>query len=233
MMDKRNYPASAAVLAAVALLSAGQGIAQAGIIASSTFDSGLDGWTSNTPSEIYFAGTGGNPGGFLGYQDMSSIHTTVSAPAAFLGNYLAEGVTSISYDHDIITETNVTGYLPYEVTLYDGSGSATYNQGLPSASDYGKWITLSAPIDPALTGWTLNGTTATDLLSNVTGMTIVMEVVVNDQVPGWADFEGIDNVTLNGGGSPVPEPSSLALLAAGFLALYLVVRRLGIHPRGI
>jgi hypothetical protein len=52
---------------------------QAGIIASSTFDTGLGDWTSNTPSQIAWQSTGGNPGGYIQFTDASSASTVCLA----------------------------------------------------------------------------------------------------------------------------------------------------------
>jgi hypothetical protein len=99
---------------------------QAGTVASSTFDTGLDGWTSNTPAQIAFQASGGNPGGYIQFVDETGDSTVIDAPSAFLGNYLAEGISSISFDDNIFAETGVSSVAPYEIDLSGPGGSASY-----------------------------------------------------------------------------------------------------------
>ena len=70
--------------------------------ATSTFDTGLDGWFSNTPGEIRWSSTNGNPDGFVRFADASGNYTYIAAPEKFLGDWSGlDGIGSISYDHKI------------------------------------------------------------------------------------------------------------------------------------
>ena len=48
-----------------------------GNAAISTFDTDLDGWTSNTPAEIEWAPTGGNPNGYVQFNDATGNTTYI------------------------------------------------------------------------------------------------------------------------------------------------------------
>jgi PEP-CTERM motif len=198
--------------AAAAILFSPQA-SRAGIIAESTFDTGLDGWTSNTPSQISWSKTGGNTGGFILFEDETNDWTVVNAPSAFLGNYTAlNGVGTISFDHKIIAETGIQSLSPYEIDLSGPGGSATWTGATPKGVT--GWVTLNVPL--VKSDWTINSGTWNGLLANVTQLQIPVELVTNDTIPGDTDHEGIDNVILS---SSAPEPTSLTLIGSGIAGI--------------
>ena len=214
---------------------AGYSAAQASTLASSTFDTGLDGWTSNTPTQISFQSTGGNPGGYIQFNDATGASTVVFAPAAFLGNYLSEGVASISFDDNIIAETGVSSVGRYEIDLSGPGGSASFFGAQPSTTYPTGWVNVDASITDATTpptGWHVNSGTWQGLLANVTELEIPIELVTNDEIPGDTDVEGIDNVTLKNGVASAPEPSTVWLLAFGVVLGY-AVRRIRRSPASL
>ncbi len=216
-------------LVALAIAGFTCGEAQADILASSTFDTSLDGWTSNTPSQIAWQSTGGNPGGYIQFTDSTGDSTVVFAPSSFLGNYIALGVTSTSFDDNIIAESQVESVGQYEIDLSGPLGSATFLGSQPSSTYPTGWITVTAAIsDTALpSGWTVTSGSWLGLLSDVTQYQIPIELVTNNQSGSWTDVEGIDNVTLTGSPAAVPEPASLSLMFTfiGVLGLARLRRR--------
>jgi hypothetical protein len=196
---------------------------QAGIIAESTFDTSLDGWTSNTPSQISWSKTGGNPGGFMLFEDATGDSTVVDAPSAFLRNYSAlNGVGTISFDDKVIAETGIQSISPYEIDLSGPGGSATWTGATPKGVT--GWVTLNVPL--VQSDWKIDSGTWKGLLANVTQLQIPIELVTNDTIPGDTDHEGIDNVILS---SSAPEPASLTLIGSGITVLAgCAIRRRGI-----
>jgi len=198
---------------AVATILLAPRVSRAGIIAESTFDTSLDGWTSNTSSQISWSKTGGNPGGFILFEDTTNAWTVVDAPSAFLGNYSAlNDVGTISFDHKIIAETGIQSLSPYEVDLSGPGGSATWTGATPTGVT--GWVTVNVPL--VKSDWTINSGTWSGLLANVTQLQVPMELVTNDTIPGDTDHEGIDNVILS---SSAPEPASLTLIGSGVATL--------------
>jgi len=208
------------------------GGAHATIIAESTFDSSLDGWTSNTPAQVSFSASGGNPGGYARFVDATADTTDIFAPPEFLGNYAALGVQSISYDFQIFAETNIIpdattgfGVNPYALGISGPGGSAYWegpfppggaNPSLPYPYPTG-WISVNAPIAASMPpGWTLQSGSWSALLDDVTTMGILIELVTNQDPATDTDIEGVDNVVLS---AAVPEPSTIVLLGAGLIGL--------------
>jgi hypothetical protein len=138
--NSRGVPLCAAVATLLLLPTP----SRAGIIAESTFDTSLDSWTSNTPAQISWSKTGGNPGGFILFEDVTNDWTVVDAPKTFLGNYTAlNGVGTISFDHKIIAETGIQSLSPYEVDLSGPGGSATWLGTTPKGVT--GWVTENVP----------------------------------------------------------------------------------------
>ncbi len=78
------------------------------VVVQTTFDSDLGGWTSNTPAEVAWNATGGNPGGEALFTDGSGNNTVLLAPSMFLSpavNYAKlDGKAYISFQHQMVKE---------------------------------------------------------------------------------------------------------------------------------
>jgi hypothetical protein len=194
-MDKNGRIIKSVIaIAAVVVLGAGPASAACKLkaIASSTFNKNLSGWTSNTPAEVVWHSSGGNPGGFVQFTDMTSATTYIDAPASFHGAYTAlDGAGFITFQHNILQEQSVSSYDPYQVFLSGPGGAAVFNGGTPTAASTG-WLTVAAPL--AAADWTVTSGTWSGLLANVTDLQIVIEVVGNNN--SGTDIEGIDNVAV-------------------------------------
>lgn len=182
-------------------------VANADVI--TTFDSDLEGWTTPNPVEISWRSVGGNPDGYLHFQDMSGIsaNSFLLAPSAYLGDLSAlNGPVFLTYDHRIF-ETGGSGnnILPYEVQLEGPSGAARWRGSTPTGATL--WTTVVVPYDQ--TEWQVLSGSWSDLLANVTSMKIRIEQVDNN-ISG-RDISGIDNIRL--ATTAVPEPSSLLLMS--------------------
>ena len=86
------------------------------VVVQTTFDSDLGGWTSNTPAEVVWNATGGNPGGEALFTDGSGNGTYIIAPSAFLSpavNYTKlDGKAYISFQHLMVKEGGVSASWP-------------------------------------------------------------------------------------------------------------------------
>ncbi len=158
----------------------------------SPFTNGSGGWGSNTPAEVAWQSSGGNPGGYLLFTDATNATTYIDAPKTYRGSYAAlNGLGYITFQHKIFSESNVNGYDPYEIRLYGPGGSATFTGGTPTAGST-SWLTVVAPLVEA--DWSVTSGTWTGLLANVTDLQIDIELVSNSTVPN--DVEAIDNVAV-------------------------------------
>jgi hypothetical protein len=198
---------------------AGLSEAQASTLVSSTFDTSLDGWTSTTtPSQIAWQSTGGNPGGYVQFTDTTADSTAIQAPSKFLGNYITTGVAAISFDHNIFSAPNqAEPVVPYQLAIFGPGGSARWVGSTPSIATLPTgWVTLSASISDAgpTSGWTLLSGDWAALLADVTSLTVQIELV------NGADVDGVDNVILSGGATPLP--ATLPLFATGLGAMGLL-----------
>jgi hypothetical protein len=189
-----------------------------GNAAMSTFDSGLDGWISNTPALINWASSGGNPDGYVRFRDEIGALTYISAPAKFLGDWSAlDGAGAIKFDHRIFDMGGgLQEFLPYRIDIFGSGGAAAYWEGAnPIGANI--WETVVAPLNAS--DWTISSGSWSDLLSDVTELHIQIEQVDNtNSKASKVEIAGIDNVNL------VPIPGAMWLLGSGLIGL-LVIRR--------
>jgi hypothetical protein len=221
----------ASFAAAVFLLPCSPAFGGGVVVASSVFNTGRNGWTgivvasdgtvSNNAGVTWNDPTQpphyqGNPGGFLLFDDSTSDAgvSYVVAPAKFLGNYYGLGLAQagvLSFDHKIFSSGTGDTYDKYQVKLTGGTGgdiTALWTGPLPTITNFTTdWETVNVPLNFP-NNWKVTGGSFGDLLKNVTGMDIRIELVDNDHPnASRKDIEGIDNVFLRS----VPEPGSLTL----------------------
>lgn len=184
----------------------------------STFDTDADGWyltdvnpATFLPSGVFAATWGagfGNGGGGLLTADVSNW-TWAANTTKFGGDLSAYSGGEVSYDIFIDPGRDST---PYPLLAIAGVGQVIYTQGI--APDPGSWTTKSHTLAPG--DWIyFNGSTNTpatqgeidSVLANVVGVFIDVDVL------SGLDAHRLDNVSV------VPEPSLLAALGMGILAL--------------
>ncbi len=106
--------------AAVALLGIFAGLVPARaadkILAQSTFDSDLGGWTCNQSGALSWSAAGGNPGGRAVFTDKGSPQAYMNAPSSFLSGAIdytkLNGKAYISWQHEIIQEIDARDNYP-------------------------------------------------------------------------------------------------------------------------
>jgi hypothetical protein len=195
----------------------------------STFDSDVDGWKifgaglgsgGSGGDEAVHAASFGNPGGYLQWTQtyFPQDQQEAIAPAKFLGDWSALiGNGEISFDHKVFhlgtMPGDSLGVLSLEI-IRQGSGTArvTFPGG-----PYLKWTHFAVPLEES--SWHVQGiagVTFADVLSNVTDVEILMELVFSEALPG--EIVGLDNVRLVGTAA-VPEPASFVLMMAGLTIL--------------
>jgi hypothetical protein len=178
---------------------------------SSTFDTGPDGWTSNTPSEVSWLSSGGNPGGYMRFADGSANGTWLIAPAEYLGNWSElDGFGIINYDHRIIDQgPGVQQFHRETVSISGPGGVATWYGTTPSGVT--PW---PAPGNHTVTAlllesdWSVTTGSWDALLANVTNLSLQIEMVQNQ---GLGERTGIDNVYR----TTIPAPGAILLGTIG------------------
>jgi len=214
-------------------LSSGLLSLNAGVIASNTFDAGVEDWSvaaadpgaggynliSSSPA--VFQSSGGNPGGYAETDDLDTNETFFVAPSAYLGNLLAAIGGSLTYE---LLYSGALDYNSNDLVIKGGGTVLTYNGSIPALSP-NVWTPLSIALAPGA-GWTnhATGTAATladfqTVFANVTDLWIMAEFT-----NGVVETTGLDNVVLNDTGT-VPEPSTALLFAAGAALIALGTRR--------
>ena len=171
----------------------------------STFASGFDGWTQT--SGVSWTNSGGNPGGFLRFQDTGPADGgLIYAPASFLGDwstlYGSNGVFSVDYT---LIRAGTLEPFPMFVRITGSGGQIARNFAGDFSTPF-DWTTMSVSLTPG--NWALLSGTFAGALSNVTEVRISMSSASSSN-----EITGVDNVSV------VPEPATLASLAVVIGAL--------------
>lgn len=237
--DKRS-----AVVVALCACFAAAPVAQAQVIASSTFNANAEGWTVadlnfpavGAPPPVLgtfaptWSASGGNPGGHIFTGDPSGNVFYWSAPIAYLGNQSAAFGGSLAFDLAVAGAGFGTppNFHQEDVVLVGGGRTLVYDTGFnPGPTSVVSWNSFSVGL--GITGWRLNG------LGGAAASTADMQAALGalsalyirgEYLFGLDDIGRLDNVRLTGGQiTSVPEPSSLMLLVAGGVALLLASRK--------
>ncbi|HMS56919.1 MAG TPA: PEP-CTERM sorting domain-containing protein [Fimbriimonadaceae bacterium] len=190
---------------------AGPSFAQ--VVASSTFDWELEGWTGDTcQGGFSWQLDGGNPGGHLQWREpCGSLYAR--APEAFTGNWTTlNGTGRLSFDYKVANRPANGDPLPYEVRLTSGFGDIlVWRAQSPGTTT--DWVHFDVPIvesawEPVVGSWS-------QAMSNVRFLDIRIRMFTNTDA---SQVNKIDNVVLS-----VPEPSALVGLGVG--GLFLIRRR--------
>lgn len=220
-----RFPKSLAMVSFMTILACGGTTpSKAGIVAFSGFDGGLEGWTSNTPAEVTWQSTGGNPGGYAQFVDGSSGETFFVAPPQFLGDLrILDETGTLSYDHRLVQiGSQNNGIVPLEVRLAGPGGEANWLGAIPTEGPL--WNQIIVPFQQS--SWNVVSGSWSGILSNVTSFRIRLELVDNGfRGPTNRETVTIDNVTLTA--NPVPEPASIVslMIAGAAVAGYRIRQR--------
>jgi hypothetical protein len=229
-------PAAAALIALVGPASAAS--------VSSTFDTDAEGWgvgnirsnlstapdQSNPPT---YTATGGNPGGYISTTDTQDI-VAFLAPSKFLGDDSAFLGGELTFDLQDLVPPDDAAYPA--VVLYTSTGSISYTSISPGTT----WTSFSIPLTAA--GWTFypggesNGTVPVTDAEFAAALAGVVNLAIEADWHTGDDITGLDNVVLASGGgpSPVPEPSTWAMMITGLIGMALISLRgkRGVRVRG-
>lgn len=184
----------------------------------STFDTDLDGWTTDSPLMTWVA-AGGNPGGYAQFNDAAPAGGFFIAPAKFLGDWSSLNSTgAISYDQKVFRTGGFVGRGERSIIISGPGGEARWFGPLAPATCPADpacdWNTFSAPLMEA--AWSLTSGTWGALLTDVTSFRILMDLYTTTR-PG--DIEGLDNVKLALKDAAIPEPTTILLLGLGLTVL--------------
>lgn len=177
----------------------------------STFDTDADGWTFSYDHS--WRSTGGNPGGYIHYID-TTADAWVYAPSKFLGDWITEGATHLTYEINIFDTGSVYLVGNYQVMISGPGGTALWVG--PKAYGEVGWKLLDVPILES--DWTVVSGTWNALLSDVTELKIAT-AFYNNYMP--QEINGLDNVSLD----IIPAPAAILLGSIGIGAVNWFRRR--------
>ncbi len=209
----------------------------AAIAASSTFDSGADGWlvkdltypNPGAPPNVLgtytptFNPTGGNPDGYLSRLDVSDKGWYWYAPAKFLGDKGNSYGSTLSFDLAVTGNGGTTPGFKEEDVILVGAASKTLVFDTSAAFGITQEVTWkSFSVGLTELGWKVDSrmgptATAADLQAVLGSLSAIY--IRGEFLNGLDDVGRLDNFVL----SAVPEPSSLAMFAVGIA--YLTVKR--------
>lgn len=199
-------------------------VGSASFAVSSTFDSGLEGWTSegNGGNNPVWASTGGNPGGHAVANDLDNGWSYLKAPASYSAQPAIYG-GMLSFDLRHTTANNRTPIYKVRVGLV-GAGLTLLNEiAVPTEN----WVNYGFSLRE-ITGWrkfsdlqqNYSDAAPTPTLSEMQAVlaginTLVIGADFNNETTMNNDVTYLDNVNLE----TVPEPATMMALATGIVAL--------------
>jgi hypothetical protein len=194
-----------------------------------TFDSGLEGWTTNDSGSFTHVSSGGNPGGYARLDNCECNIAQLLASAGFLGNLSAFIGGTLSFDGNLLGDggsffdgpNGIPGgtFLDYGIIRIVGPTLTAQRDLLPNGATppFQAWQTYSIGLNGA--AWGMSDGDFAALMQGVSSLTLTIEGL-------WGpEIQGIDNIRLESAVSPVPEPGTLLCIGLGSGLLAALRRR--------
>ena len=211
--------------------------ASAGIVISD-FSTDADGWTlaDNDPSStLTYISTGGNPDGFIQFNDAASgANDVFSAPAKFLGD--DSGFLNGFLNFDLAHNAPADGIATNPLVITDGVGdtlslilSAPATSNSPYTwTNYNFALNTTTPFvfdggTNSSNGFTFSGGTVATQPQILGVLANVTSIYVPADMHNGTELTGLDNFSLTP--TSVPEPASWGILAGGVAVMFAALRR--------
>lgn len=182
------------------------------LAATSTFDTDDENWLITGDAQgggisPTYNSSGGNPGGFISATDNVTGNVWYfQASDAFHGDFSGAYGTNLTFD--LRQSGTHSQFNAVDLYLRGGGLELTFD----TASNPGtEWTSYSVPLTEA-SGWQLDGAAPTQAQFNQV-LADLTDLQIRGEYISGADVGDLDNVVL------VPEPSAIALLGLGGLAL--------------
>ena len=154
----------------------------------SSFDIDNDGWTVSG-GLIYYHNSGGNPGGFIEFEDDQDGAGVFIAPAKFLGDLTAYNQGTLKFDLKNTYDNGQDLLWNYGNVIISSSNS-TANKNVVPLQYYSEWTSFTIPLTDSVWGQTESGWDS--LLADVTEITIQMDAQWN-----YYDKSALDNFSIS------------------------------------
>jgi len=154
----------------------------------SNFDIDADGWTANG-GPIYYHSSGGNPDGFIEFEDDQDGKGVFIAPSKFIGNLTAYDQGSINFDLKNTYDNGQDSLWGYGIVKITSSNSYAEKNVVPLGY-YSEWTSFTIQMNAVEWGLTESGWDS--LLADVTEISIQMDAQWN-----YYDKSGLDNFAIN------------------------------------
>jgi len=154
----------------------------------STFDVDNEGWTVNG-GILYYHGSGGNPDGFIEFEDDQDGKGVFLAPGKFLGDLTPYDQGTITFDLKNTVDNGQDSLYGYGNVKISSSNSSAEKNVVP-LQYYSEWTSFTIPLTDSIWGLTESGWDS--LLADVTEITIQMDAQWN-----YYDRSGLDNFSIN------------------------------------
>lgn len=195
----------------------------------SEFSSGIDGWSLVDAASGSFThqGSGGNPSGYVEFQDQLNDKAFLAAPSGFYGDWSGLDGGQLTLDVKVLDlGSGPTAYQALVVRLESLGGMAAAEISLFPFADppavFAAWEKVIVPLEES--AWTLESGTWEALLDHVTKLEISSEIVTNED-PAPGETTGFDNICL-----PEPGVGSSGLSGVILVVVLSLARRKG-HRR--
>lgn len=169
----------------------------------STFDADVEGWTITNATAMHVP-AGGNPGGYLFFDNPETTISNIVAPAKFLGDLRAFDGGMFSFDGNLLQQI-APDFAAYGTVSLSGPSDSVSLDIVPDQPPVGVWVHYSVDLTAAT--WGRSQMAWEDLLSNVTSLQITIEAVFG------GEMNGVDNIAIT------PEPAAACLLAGGAMLI--------------